>query len=69
MIDCHKCKHYYVTWERQFPHGCRSMNFKSLQLPSAVVRNSSGIPCMRYQPKPKAQEGNPPQKGAPKDKV
>lgn len=51
MIDCHKCKGYYVTWEKQFPHGCRSMNFKSTQLPSTVVYSSSGTDCMKYQRK------------------
>ena len=41
IIDCHKCKHYYVTWDKDFPHGCRAMRFKSRQLPCIVVRNSS----------------------------
>jgi len=33
MIDCHKCEHYYVTWDKHFPHGCKAMKFKSKQLP------------------------------------
>lgn len=48
MIDCYKCKYYYVTWEKKFPHGCRAMKFKSLQFPSIVVFTSSGRPCLLY---------------------
>jgi len=52
MIDCHKCKHYYVTWDKKFPHGCRAMNFKSLQFPSTVVQNStSGEDCLLFKKK------------------
>jgi len=41
MIDCHACKHYYVTWDKEFPHGCRAMGFMSRQLPSLTVRSST----------------------------
>ncbi|RJQ56941.1 MAG: uracil-DNA glycosylase [Desulfobacteraceae bacterium] len=47
-IDCHKCAHYYVTWEEKFPHGCRAMKFKSKRLPSDAVMESSRMPCMLY---------------------
>jgi hypothetical protein len=53
MIDCHRCEHYYVTWERTFPHGCRAVGFKSSQLPSIVVRVNSGRECLSYQEKTK----------------
>jgi len=56
MIGCHKCKSYYVTWDKQFPHGCKAMNFKSIQLPSVVVHASSGMNCMKYQPKEKNKD-------------
>jgi len=48
MIDCHKCKHYYVTWDKNFPHGCKAMKFKSKQLPSIVVRVSSDRECLLF---------------------
>ncbi|MBW1675454.1 MAG: uracil-DNA glycosylase [Deltaproteobacteria bacterium] len=51
MIDCHRCKHYYVTWDKHFPHGCRAMKFKSKELPSRVVVRSSGIPCLLFEAK------------------
>ncbi len=47
-IDCHKCKHYFVTWEKRFPHGCRAMKFKGRALPSAIVFNSSNMACMLF---------------------
>jgi len=51
MIDCHKCKHYYVTWDKHFPHGCKAMEFKSKQLPSIVVFVSSNIECLVFKKK------------------
>jgi hypothetical protein len=50
-IICQKCKYYFVTWEQHRPHGCKAFNFKSRQLPSAAVMQSSGISCTLYQPK------------------
>ncbi len=50
-IICQKCKFYFVTWEKHKPHGCKAFNFKSKQLPSMTVMQSSGMPCTMYQPK------------------
>ncbi|MCI3920958.1 uracil-DNA glycosylase [Paenibacillus sp. TRM 82003] len=50
-INCLKCKHYYVTWDPQFPRGCRAFNFKTSAMPSATVLSSSGSPCMKFEPK------------------
>ncbi|HZG79058.1 MAG TPA: uracil-DNA glycosylase [Paenibacillus sp.] len=50
-INCMKCKHYYVTWEPQFPRGCRAYGFKTVQMPSATVLSSSGKPCLQYEEK------------------
>jgi hypothetical protein len=48
-IDCHKCTHYYVTWDEMLPHGCRAMGFKSRRFPSALVRTcSDGKDCRLY---------------------
>jgi hypothetical protein len=52
-IDCHGCLHYYVTWDRQFPHGCRAMEFKGRQVPAATVRGTSGMVCLLYQENPR----------------
>lgn len=57
-IDCRRCRHYYVTWEKSHPHGCKAMGFKSDQMPSGVVLNTSGTRCLKYQPKPSAKGKN-----------
>jgi len=46
--NCNKCEHYYVTWEKNFPCGCRSMGFKSRELPSIAVRKNSGMDCLQF---------------------
>jgi hypothetical protein len=54
MEDCHKCQYYYVTWDKDFPHGCRAMGFKSRQLPGLVVRSSTlGKDCLLFEKKHK----------------
>ncbi|HFS82458.1 MAG TPA: uracil-DNA glycosylase [Epsilonproteobacteria bacterium] len=58
-INCKRCIHYYVTWDRHAPHGCRAFGFKSRQIPSMVVQKSSQKPCTHYRPKTKpASEGH-----------
>jgi len=44
-VNCRRCKHYFVTWETNQPHGCRAYGFKSPQIPSMVVLKSSGESC------------------------
>lgn len=51
MIDCHQCEHYYVTWDKDFPHGCRAMGFKSARPPSVTVLINSDKPCLLYEEK------------------
>jgi len=50
-INCITCGFYYVTWDKDFPSGCRAMGFKSKQTPSLVVYQSSGMPCQRFENK------------------
>ncbi len=51
-INCRRCVNYYVTWDRDHPHGCRAMGFKGKLMPSMAVFNSSGKPCMLFLKKP-----------------
>ncbi|MBC9786151.1 uracil-DNA glycosylase [Heliobacterium chlorum] len=50
-VQCHRCTHYYVTWDPTFPRGCRLLGFKTEKIPSAVVYESCGTPCEGFQPK------------------
>ncbi len=50
-INCYKCKYYYVTWDENFPHGCKGMNFKTREYPSSTVLRTSGKPCLLFKAK------------------
>jgi hypothetical protein len=51
-LDCHRCVHYFVTWDDHFPHGCRGMGFKSRRYPSEEVRQAmNGRDCRLFEPK------------------
>jgi len=60
-IDCRKCRYFFVTWNKQFPHGCRAMGFKSWRYPIDEVRGAlnkmrgalKGADCLLYEPKMK----------------
>ncbi|VAW37246.1 hypothetical protein MNBD_DELTA02-982 [hydrothermal vent metagenome] len=47
-VDCFKCKHFYVTWEKGRPRGCRALNFKTKRMPSDVVCATSGKDCLLF---------------------
>lgn len=50
-VNCMKCRHFYVTWDEQFPRGCRAHGFKTREMPSAVVLRSSGFHCLKFEDK------------------
>lgn len=52
-ITCFDCQHFYITWDENFPRGCRAHNFKTKQLPSVEVLAADGRPCLLFTPKKK----------------
>lgn len=50
-INCRRCAFYFVTWEKNQPHGCKAYGFKSQFTPSQVVKQSSGLECQYFTPK------------------
>lgn len=48
---CRLCRHYYVTHDVRFPHGCRELGFKSAREPQRDVLASSGLPCQYFVPR------------------
>lgn len=52
-VNCITCVHYYVTWDKNFPYGCRLFEFKSRRLPSLLVRESTGGSCKNHAEKKK----------------
>ena len=47
-VQCNNCKYYYITWEIQFPYGCKLYGIKSKQVPSVIVSKSIGMPCNEF---------------------
>lgn len=47
-IRCHSCVHFYITYDKSFPYGCRAMGFKSRVIPSREVFSNSGMECQMF---------------------
>ncbi len=50
-IDCRKCAHFFVTWDKKRPYGCKGFGFKSRSIPSLDVFSSSGHDCLQFERK------------------
>ncbi len=50
-VNCQKCKHFYVTWDKRYPRGCKAYGIKTRYIPSVIVFKSTGIRCVCYQQK------------------
>lgn len=58
-INCMKCRHFYITWDKNFPNGCRAFGFKTKRLPSMSVLSASGSPCQGFERKNENRESKP----------
>lgn len=50
-VDCFKCQYFRVTWDQNNPRGCSAYGFKTKQIPSMLVKQSSGMDCLKFVPK------------------
>lgn len=50
-INCFQCRHFFITWDKSFPNGCKVFGFKTKQSPSVAVLQASGAKCAAFQPK------------------
>lgn len=48
---CIGCAYYYITWDKNFPNGCKGFGFKSKKIPFIEVKECSGQDCQMYMPK------------------
>ncbi|MFW6215105.1 MAG: hypothetical protein ACOC45_04080 [Alkalispirochaetaceae bacterium] len=55
--DCLTCVHFYVTWNKRFPRGCRLFGLQSRELPSHVVFRNTQRHCPAYQRKREVRSG------------
>jgi len=51
IVNCKKCKHFFITWEPAHPNGCRLFGFKSAKMPTVAVWESTGKQCEHFEPK------------------
>ncbi len=51
VIDCNKCIYFFITWDKNFPRGCRLFGFKSNRMPSFTVHEATGKPCQSFKRK------------------
>ncbi|MBT4607279.1 MAG: uracil-DNA glycosylase, partial [Gammaproteobacteria bacterium] len=38
--NCFDCHHFFVTWDQNFPRGCRAYGIKTPQIPSLEVQQA-----------------------------
>jgi hypothetical protein len=50
-INCLQCQHYYSTWDKDLPRGCKLYGIKTMQMPSLAVKRESGSKCAGYEQK------------------
>jgi hypothetical protein len=50
---CFSCTHFYITYDANFPYGCRAAGFKSRLMPSKEMVNHSGLDCQLFSKKNK----------------
>ena len=55
-IDCFKCRHFYITWDANQSRGCKAFGFKTKQMPSNVVFETSGAECLKFVAKPEQND-------------
>lgn len=56
MINCNKCKHYYITFKPATPMGCRAFGIESKAMPSRVIKQESGEDCKGFEAKKNLSE-------------
>ena len=50
-VNCMACRYFYITYEASHPYGCRTLAFKSREMPCRVVYASSGLECHSFSAK------------------
>ena len=56
VVECRKCKHFFITWDPKHPNGCKAFGIKTKRIPSAEVYLTSGKECLKFQKKETTQK-------------
>ncbi len=49
--NCTQCRHFFITYEKGTPYGCRLYQLKSRELPSVIVKMAGAGDCQGFAPK------------------
>jgi hypothetical protein len=50
-INCFSCHHFNITYDRNFPYGCRAAGFRSRLMPSREMYVNSRLECLLFKKK------------------
>jgi hypothetical protein len=53
--NCSQCRHFFITWNTQTPHGCRRYGIQSREQPSKVVAMAGAGDCQGFEAKKRAE--------------
>ena len=55
--NCSKCKHFYITYDKHTPRGCRIYRIESASFPNLVVKAANnGAKCIGFELRKKREE-------------
>ena len=52
-IRCNNCQHFYITYKKNFPYGCKAFGVISKKIPYLEVLKISGTNCALFSKKNK----------------
>ena len=47
-INCRNCRHFFITWNKKTPYGCKAFSMKSYIFPSILVFKQSRKECLYF---------------------
>ena len=47
--NCNNCAHFYVTYKKNFPYGCKAFGVISKNNPYLEIKKVSGTDCALFQ--------------------
>jgi len=50
-MNCAQCAHFFITWEKDFPYGCKAYEIKAKTAPYIEVLSNTGVPCLTFEKK------------------
>ena len=57
--NCAQCKHFYITWNKQTPNGCRRFGIQCKDSPAKIIASAGLGDCQGFEAKQKTVENKP----------